>query len=209
MSRIPPSRRTTTDKGKPGVSRGRKATGLGAGHLIQLAGLPNGAASGRSLPGPARGRKIVRLKANFVHGIQAVAEGGLLAVVFVGLMVGAASASNGAGPDKSSSSISLVVLGTGSLTTSATAEPQYGDRVTFNISTTATTYPYVNLKCYQNGALVAQGWAGFFDGALGTQAFGLYSPQWTGGAADCVANLDMNSHGKWKVLASTSFHVGA
>jgi hypothetical protein len=44
VSRLLPSWRTTTDKGKPGVSRGRKATGLGVVHLIQSAGLPNGAA---------------------------------------------------------------------------------------------------------------------------------------------------------------------
>ena len=74
-------------------------------------------------------------------------------------------------------------------------------------ATDATASPYVNLKCYQSGNLVAEGWAGFFDGALGDRTFGLYSPQWTGGAADCTAWLDMYSHGKWKELASTSFHV--
>jgi hypothetical protein len=151
----------------------------------------------------------MRIKSIFVHGLQAVAEGGLVALMIVGLMAGTAFASNGGGPIKSSSSISLVVLGASSGTTSATSDPQYGGQVTFDISTTATAYPFVNLKCYQNGTLVAEGWAGFFDGALGNQAFGLYSPQWTGGAADCTANLDMKSNAKWKVLATTSFHVGA
>jgi hypothetical protein len=109
-------------------------------------------------------------------------------------------------PDKSSSSsISLVLLNTASAT--AVSGPRYGDLVSFNVSTDATSYPYVNLKCYQGGNLVAEGWAGFFDGALGDRIFGLYSPQWTGGAADCIAWLDMYSHGKWKELVSTSFHV--
>jgi hypothetical protein len=101
--------------------------------------------------------------------------------------------------DKSTSSISLVLP-------SGASEPRFGDHVTFSVST-ATAYPYVNLKCYQNGNLIGEGWAGFFDGALGDRTFGLYSPQWTGGAADCTAYLDMNSNGKWKQLASTSFHV--
>jgi len=54
--------------------------------------------------------------------------------------------------------------------------------------------------------LVAQGWEGFFAGSLDDQMFGLYSPQWTGGEADCTANLTTPP---WMVLASTSFHVYA
>ena len=107
----------------------------------------------------------------------------------------------------SSSSIVLVLLNAPATPTTAVSGPRYGDLVTFNVSTDETAYPFVNLKCYQNGDLVAEGWAGFFDGALGDRTFGLYSPQWTGGAADCTAWLDMYSHGKWKELASTSFHV--
>ena len=103
--------------------------------------------------------------------------------------------------DKSASSISLVLP-------SGVSQPRFGDQVTFSIST-ATTYPYVNLKCYQNGNLIGEGWAGFFNGALGDRTFGLYSPQWTGGAADCTAYLDMDANGRWKQLASTSFHVNA
>jgi hypothetical protein len=89
--------------------------------------------------------------------------------------------------------------------------PNWGDTVTFNISTTSTTAPYVNLQCFQNGVLVANGWNGFFDGALNTtRNFGLTSGAWMGGAADCTANLDMySSKGAWQVLASTSFHVYA
>ena len=67
----------------------------------------------------------------------------------------------------------------------------------------------MNLNCYQNGALVGQGWATFFTGGSpGT--FGLSSPIWQSGAADCTADLGMYANnGKWKVLASTSFHVDA
>jgi len=106
----------------------------------------------------------------------------------------------------SSSSISLVVLNGGEVA-SLDVDPRHGDQVTFNVSTTATATPYVNLKCYQHGALVAEGWEGFFDGALGDRIFTLWSPQWTGGSADCTASLAMYGKRRWTTLASTSFYV--
>lgn len=116
------------------------------------------------------------------------------------------ASNNGGGPNKSSSSSITLVVPIG---VAAPTGPNYGGTVTFNVSTTATQYPYVNLQCFQNNALVGQGWAGFFAGALGSESFGLYAPQWTSGAADCTAWLDMSVNGHWKVLASTSFHVNA
>jgi hypothetical protein len=131
----------------------------------------------------------------------------LLAVL---AFAGAAVAGNGAGPNKSSSSsisAPVVVSTIAAPVGAATSAPQYHDVITFNVSTTATTSPFVNLRCYQNGAQVGEGWATFFTGGTpGT--FGLYSNSWTGGAADCTADLGMfTSNSKWKVLASTSFHV--
>jgi hypothetical protein len=96
--------------------------------------------------------------------------------------------------------ISLVLLN------STDGQAHWGQTVTFNVSTTATDQPWGNLNCYQNGVLVAQGWEGFFAGSLDDQMFRLYSPQWTGGEADCTANLTTP---QWTVLASTSFHVYA
>jgi hypothetical protein len=88
--------------------------------------------------------------------------------------------------------------------------PNWGDTVTFNESTTATTQPYVNLLCYQNGVLVMNSWNGFFDQALNpTRNFGLYSPSWQSGAASCTAWLDMYTKQGTKELASVSFQVGA
>jgi hypothetical protein len=92
------------------------------------------------------------------------------------------------------------------LVNSTDGQAHWGQTVTFDVSTTATDQPWVNLNCYQNGVLVAQGWEGFFAGSLDDQMFGLYSPQWTGGEADCTANLTTP---QWAVLASTSFHVYA
>jgi hypothetical protein len=126
---------------------------------------------------------------------------------------GVAVAANGAGSNKTSAStISPPIVmsaGTPTAAPASTTAPSYGDTVTFNVSTTATTTPFVNLNCYQNGALAAQGWATFFAGGT-PGSFGLTSPIWKSGAADCTADLGMYSkNGKWNVLASTSFHVDA
>ena len=119
-----------------------------------------------------------------------------------------------AGKTAGSSSISgpFVVGGsaTATVTATSTSTPQYGDTITFDVSTTATDNPFVNVTCYQNGILVMQGWSAFFPGGLGDGNFGLGSPAWRGGAAECTANLDMyTSKGALKVLASTSFHADA
>ena len=80
------------------------------------------------------------------------------------------------------------------------------DVVRFNVSTSSTSQPYVNLYCYQNGALVAGGSEGYFPGALDDGNFGLYAPSWMSGAADCTAKL---VNGSGSVLGTTSFHVDA
>lgn len=87
--------------------------------------------------------------------------------------------------------------------------PHFGDLVEFDVATTQTASPFVNLKCYQGGTLVGEGWEGYFDGALGNRLFGLSSPVWTSGAADCTAWVDRYANGHWRELASTSFHVSA
>jgi hypothetical protein len=86
----------------------------------------------------------------------------------------------------------------------------FGDTVTFNESTTATSQPYVNVLCYQNGVQVMNSWNGFFDQALNpTRNFGLYSPSWQSGAASCTAWLDMYTKRGTAQLTSVSFQVGA
>lgn len=87
--------------------------------------------------------------------------------------------------------------------------PNLGDVVTFDISTTASA-PYVLLNCYQAGALVLSGRKGYFEGSLDTNRnFGLASGVWQSGAAECVADLAVQTRRGWSVLASTSFHVDA
>jgi hypothetical protein len=139
-------------------------------------------------------------------GTSRFTKGALVASLLA--LAGAATASTGNGNGgKNPPSTSTIRLAA-PVGAAATSGPRYGDTVRFDISTD-TPYPFVNLNCYQNGNLVAVGWAGYFDGALGTGNFGLYSPIWTGGAAHCTASLDMNTSKGWKVLASTSFDVAA
>jgi hypothetical protein len=92
------------------------------------------------------------------------------------------------------------------LTATAAGWPRYGDSVSFDVATSVTAAPWVNLQCSQSGAVVAVGWASY---ALGAQAFGLYSPSWSGGDADCDAFLVDYAGGRWKQLASTDFHVSS
>lgn len=127
-----------------------------------------------------------------------------LALVAMLALAGAAFAGNGAGPNKQSSSTISPPVVMSSATLSATSGPRFGDTITFNISTTQTGNPFVNLKCYGNG-IGYDSWAAFWPT---NQNFILSSPSWTSGAADCTANLVMYVNSvKYKVLASTSFHV--
>ncbi len=119
----------------------------------------------------------------------------------------ALAAKGGGGSGSTSSSITGPVL---VVDVNGNGSPNWGDTVTFNVSTTATTQPYVNVLCYQNGVLVMNSWNGFFDQALNpTDNFGLDSPLWQSGAADCTAWLDMYTKHGTSQLASTSFHVDA
>lgn len=138
--------------------------------------------------------KQLRLRAAVLAAVAAFC----LALTPVALA--AKGGSGGKPPRGGTATISLVLLN------STDGLAHYGQTVTFNVSTTATDQPWVNLKCYRNGALVAEGWNGYFDGSLTGRNFGLSSPQWTGGAADCTAYVTTP---QWAVLGSTSFHVYA
>ena len=111
---------------------------------------------------------------------------------------------NGGKPGGGSSSLVLVVLDPDD------GGANYGEQVTFSVSTTATAYPYVDLICYQNGVGVMESWRGFFPTSLSSQIFTLGPTSlWQGGAADCTAYLKMSTKQGWSTLASTSFHVYA
>ncbi len=87
----------------------------------------------------------------------------------------------------------------------------FGDTVTFDVKTTATDTPAVQLDCYQNGSLVLTSAAGFYPWWPWSTDFKLTSGLWTGGAADCTARLYKSSANGLKTytLATQSFHVAA
>jgi len=86
-------------------------------------------------------------------------------------------------------------------------------KVTFDVYTTATQFPWVTVDCYDaSGAWVYHASNGIFPTSLG-QVFTLGSNTWMSGEADCTAwlqNWDSYSkRGTITNLASTSFHVYA
>jgi len=101
------------------------------------------------------------------------------------------------------SSLSLVLLN------STDGLPHWGQQVTFNVSTTATTQPNVSLNCYQNGSLVYGAVAGFYPSYPWpwTQIFTLSSPSWKSGGANCTASLYYFSGKKTTTLTTMSFQV--
>jgi hypothetical protein len=116
----------------------------------------------------------------------------------------ALAARGGGGPGTSSTgSLSLVLMN------SSDGLPHYGQQVTFNVSTTATTRPYVSLDCTQNGTLVYSNQVGYYPGYPWVQYFTLASSYWTGGAASCTATLQYWNGKRWSSLTSISFPVYA
>jgi hypothetical protein len=122
---------------------------------------------------------------------------GLVPVAFAGK---GGSHGGGGGTTSGSGSLTMVLV-----TPTADGLPHWGNTVTFTLNTTISQ-PWVHLVCKQNGTVVAEGWNGYFVGSLTGTNFGLYSPQWTSGAADCTGYLTTPD---WTVVASTSFHVYA
>ena len=105
-----------------------------------------------------------------------------------------------------SGSISLVMVN--DVGTSGTS---LGDTVTFNVSTTATTKPWVTVKCFQNGTLVSKESNGIFPTSL-DQIFTLGPTGfWQGGAASCTATLEnwdgYSKNGAITALGSMSFQA--
>jgi hypothetical protein len=114
-----------------------------------------------------------------------------------------ASASGGGGKKGGgSSSLALVMV----VDNNRDGRANYNDTVSFQVSTTQTQYPTVDLRCYQNGALVYSAGAGFYASYPWPWArnMTLASGTWTGGAASCTATLSGSS-----VLATLDFVAGA
>ena len=143
----------------------------------------------------------------------AALEGALITALTFGLIASTAFAARGGGAGGGKHGGGGTTGGSGTISLhsplvvdkNGNGTPNWGDVVRFDVSTTSTTQPWVYLKCYQGG-LVSQGSEGYFAGSLDDGNFGLYSPMWSSGAADCTATLQTPSG---SVLGSTSFHVDA
>lgn len=93
------------------------------------------------------------------------------------------------------------------LTSPGTA-PSFGERITFKVSATATAYPWVEVRCYQNGPLVYDNSAGFFPSYLFSQVFTLGpTASWSAGAANCTASVISYDSKRTKTLATLGFGV--
>jgi hypothetical protein len=149
----------------------------------------------------------------------AVLEAALVTALTFGLIAGSAFAGKGGGGAGGGSgkhggggsgsgggTMSLVLVAD----TNANGAPDWGDTVTFNVSTTATTQPNLDLTCKQNGTVVYGATTGFYAGYPWpwTQNMTLGSSMWTGGAASCTARLYAFAGSGTTTLATLSFTAG-
>jgi hypothetical protein len=141
-----------------------------------------------------------------------------LLVVVVALLVAApaAFAAKGGGGGGGKGGGGTTSGGTSSMTlvlmNSSDGLPHWGQDVRFDVKTTATSEPHVDLTCSQNGTLVYSGTTGYYASYPWpwTQTFTLSSQSWTGGDADCSAVLySMTNSGTKTTLSSLKFHVYA
>jgi len=86
--------------------------------------------------------------------------------------------------------------------------PNWGEWLTFDVWTTATTEPNVSLTCSQNGVVVYGAEAGYYA-SYPSQTMQLRSLAWQSGGASCVAKLYYFSGTRIINLGSISFTVAA
>jgi hypothetical protein len=154
------------------------------------------------------------LKRFTTHTLMALAEASLIALLVVGLIAGTAFAGKGGGkggggkPTGGGAYSGSVWLAPLVADNDGDGVPSRGDVVTFGISTNDPA-PFVQLDCYQGGALVVFGRKGYFDASIdGNRDFGLASGAWTSGSVDCTGSLVYYTGRGWAKYASTpSFHV--
>ena len=150
----------------------------------------------------------MRIRSVLTHSAQAILEGALIATMVVGLLAGTAFARGGGHGGSTTTGGGTITLADPLVVDqNDNGKPNFGDVVTFNVSTTATTQPYVNLVCSGSGASY-NSWRGYFAGSLDSNwNFVLGSGGWTSGAADCTAWLGMYTKRGFQRLDSTGFHV--
>lgn len=148
----------------------------------------------------------MRTRSSFQRGMGVVAAAAVALGIAPVAMAGHKPGGGGGGTTGGSGTISLKLLD------SPDGLAHFGNHATFTVSTTATTMPWVELKCYVGGTLVYDMSNGIFPTSL-NQIFTLGpTPLWSSGAADCTAylqNLTGGRNGSATTLGTTSFHVYA
>jgi hypothetical protein len=136
------------------------------------------------------------------HSALALAEASLIALLIVGLIAGTALAGKGGGkPTGGGGTVTHHMLD------GSDQVANYGERVDFTVSTTSTDRPFVGLRCYQDGAMVLDGYTGYFPTYMYDPWINVDSPYVRRDqTADCTARLFYyNRRGGQVVLATTSF----
>ena len=149
---------------------------------------------------PARHPHLVRKL------LMSLVAAGIAAGVAVAVIAPSpAGARGGPKSQSASSSITMQVL-TGSDTV-----PNWGEQITFDVTTTATNEPHVDVLCTQNGVTVYSATTGYYASYPWpwTQVMTLQSQMWTGGAADCTATLYYFDGRRTLRLATLPFDAGA
>jgi hypothetical protein len=88
--------------------------------------------------------------------------------------------------------------------------PNYGDTITFDVSTAVTKRPDVQLNCTQNGQTVYYKVVGFYPEYLWAKTYQLSSfsdHTWASGGATCTAYLQYNSSKRIITLTTLNFQV--
>ncbi len=141
------------------------------------------------------------------HSRIALVTALVAALVLVPAALAGKSGGSGGSTGTPKSSLSLVL----SYDANGDGLPNWGDTVTWNISTTASTSTQVSLTCYQGGTEVYYANASFYAG--NPFAYMDYMPlksgAWTGGAASCSAVLFYSSGKRTITLATSNFSVAA
>jgi hypothetical protein len=146
----------------------------------------------------------VRIRSVLSHSTQAVVEGALISLLVVGLMAGTAFAGKGGGahtkPGGSTGSIAVTMV----VDNNGNGAPNWGDRITYDVSKVGVQNPFITTTCVQNGVHVLTTYAGFYPGYLwpGAQTITLSEELWTGGAASCTAVVSSST-------VKLAFSVGA
>ena len=119
------------------------------------------------------------------------------------LAAGHGGGGGGKKPSPTTSTLTLVPLD------STDGAAHWGQRVTFNVATTATTQPHVNVTCSQASGVVYGTTTGYYASYPWpwTQVMTLSSTDWSSGAADCVAVLWYASGANAVTLTTLGFHV--